>query len=560
MSTIGNSVCKVCNKSLSFRDGKCRICLLKELWLDNSNINDLGVFRFFRGICPKAFKNFKYGVPQVHKEIIYEVLRDEPGWKVFDRQIVVAAPRGIAKTTLLTKGFVLYCVAFGLKKYIVIASKTARSAQKSLRWVKSMLGSSNFISIFGDLRPKVTSKKLGIDQIEGKYTNEIIILNNGVTVEAIGMGQQLRSAAEGEEVNRVDLFISDDCETDENTATESSRENNETWLFETVFPSLDIDTGTLFFINTLTHTESILAKLLSSKGWRKRFYQITTVDDDGVERSIWPEKFPLSTINGIRQWYIDNKKESSFWKEYYNIIKSKKGFDTRWIRRYTGDYFQEHGYKWIRVKVDGSDRTEVLPVVMSLGIDSSFSLSESADWSVLLPLARCPDGRRFIFPISRGRYTAFDNTSDKYNTKGIISEAIRLHQKYNFNVITIDTAGQQTTMLELLKEEFRKEFGAGSVQIFGFNAGKEKKAKLDRLVNYLQPKYEAGLFHHLPVTPEIDRELIGLGDTTDDILDALFNADINSYEPEYINYNPIMLPKSHIMAMQKKPIRDWMVL
>lgn len=545
--------CKIpgCN-DIAHKNNLCVRHLLIERWCDNSNIDDLGVIRFFQYICPKAFKNFRYGIPRIHKEILYEVCLDRPSWKVFDRQLVIAAPRGIAKTTLISKGFALYCALNGLKKYIVLASKTARTAQKALRWIKTMLSNSKVISIYGDLRPDVTSHKLEYDSEIGKYTSETIILRNGCTIEALGMGQQIRSAAEGEESNRIDLFIADDCETNENTATASSRQSNEEWLFETVFPSLDIDNGTLVYINTLTHSESILAKLLKSDGWRKKFYQITYTDEDGVERSIWPEKFSMEVIDGIKNWYKSNGQESAFYKEYYNTVLSSVAIDSRWFKKFNGRVFIENGYKWL--EADGA----VKPAVVSLGIDSSFSFSESADWTVLLPLVRTPDNHRYVFPISRGRFSVYDSDS----RKGIINEAIRLHKMYHFDVITVDIAGQQSSILELLHIAFNEEFGPGVVSIYGYNATKERKPKLDRLYNYLRPKYEAGVIHHHQSgVEELERELISMGDSTDDVMDALFNADINSYTPEDLEYSPIIMPR-HLAKKYLAPKleTDWVVL
>ncbi|MEM2990857.1 MAG: hypothetical protein QXQ02_06710 [Halobacteria archaeon] len=541
--------------------------LLKR-FADNSDIDDLGIIKFLRAFCAKAFKNFCYGIPQAHKEILYEVLLDKPNWKVYDRQIVIAAPRGFSKTTLLSKGLALYCACLGIKKYIVLASKTARASQRNLRWIRNMLGSSALISVFGDLRTEPSVRKLMVDQIEGKYTSEIVVLKNGVTIEAIGMGQQLRGASEGEESSRVDLFIADDCETDENTATANAREENEVWLFETVFPALDIERGTLVFINTLTHNSSILAKLLKSKGWRKKFYQITTIDEHGVERSVWEEKFPLHVVKRIHEWYKSNGRERSFYKEYYNIIRTERGFNEKWINRYqSAEVFIQNGYTWIRITFqDGSQH--VYPATLSLGIDSSFSLSEHADWSVLLPLARIPNGRRIILPYVRGRFTAFDQykvdgVEEVLEHRGIISEALRLYERYRFSIIVIDVTAQQRTLLELLRREFEANYPDTLPQILGFNAGKERTAKLDRLVNYLQPKYEAGLMYHPAIATELDRELISIGDATDDILDALYNADIYSYDPSDIKYSPVLLPKSHVDAMRARSITrrlDWVTM
>lgn len=555
--------CSKCNTFIAYRDGLCQRCIAFGEWNHNPDIDHLGVFKFFQKVIPLAFKSFKYGVPYFHREIIWEVIRNEPKWRFFDRQIVIAAPRGSSKTTLLTKGLVLFLALFGLKRYIVIASKTSRTAEKSLRWIRQMLGKAIIIQLFGDLRPEAKGKRLETDEIEGRWTSSLIILKNGVTIEAIGMGQQLRSAAEGEDVNRIDLFIADDTETDENTRTPERRENNEVWLFETVLPSLDVDTGTIVYINTQTHSQSILTKLLESEGWRKKFYQISYFNEDGKEFSLWPEKFPMSVIDGIRKNYELAGRRNSFYKEYYNLIRSERGFSDKWIRRFRGECFEMHGRKWVKVLREGEPDYAIYPATMTLGIDSSFSFSESADFTVMMPQARIPGGDRFQFPISRGRFTTYDDVENEVVVrKGIISEAVRLHEIYHFDIVCIDSSAQQVGLYRLLKHEFESK--GFRCRVMEFNASKEKKPKMDRLVNYLQPLYESGRMYHLPSSIEHDKELLSIGDTTDDILDAEFNADIFSFDPENVQFNPIGLSREREEVMvnrQRESVkRDWMVL
>lgn len=529
----------MCKQDFIYQDDKCKICYAKNIWLTNTSIDNLGIYLWFKRFIPKAFKNFKYGFPKIHREILFEVIQDNPKWKVYDRQVVVAAPRGISKTTLLSKGFALYCAVNKLKNYIVLASKTSRAAQKNLRWIRSQLSKSDIIAIYGDLRPDAYNRSREQNKTETTYQTSIIILKNGVTIECVGMGQQLRSSAEGDDVNRVDLFIADDTEANENTGSSSAREGNKEWFFETAWPTLDIDTGTIIFINTETSNESVLRTLLNAQGWRKKFYQLSTINELGEEVSIWPEKFPLDVIEKMRQAYIDAGRLASFYKEYYNLIRSNAGFNDRWIRRYIGKIIHNGGSNWFELTQTDyhhPSRPEIYPAFLTLGIDNAFSQKESADFSVLYPSARIPDGRRFRLPYSRGRFSTFDDIdqSGKLIRKGIISEAVRLNNEYQFDRIIIDTRGTQTGIFQQLKKAIYEQC-THKPMLIPYNATGDK---VERLKDYLFPLYESGVIHHTYGMTEHQSELLSIGEGHDDILDAEYNADKYSKDPDNILYDP----------------------
>jgi hypothetical protein len=521
-----------------FAEGLCKRHYAFKVWQTNTGPDDLGIIKFFQAVIPKAFKGFKYGVPYFHREILWEVLRNEPSWSFANRQIAIAAPRGSSKTTLLSKGLVLFYVLFGIKKYIVIASKTARAAEKNIRWLRQVLGSGIVVELFGDLRPDSRGKRLDTDEIEGVWTKGLIVLQNGVTVEAVGMGQQLRSAAEGEDVNRIDFFIADDTETDENTNTPNTREDNEVWLFETVLPSLDVEEGSIVFINTMTHTESILAKLLKPEsGWRKKFYEVDWTEN-GTTKYLWESKFSKDVLDAIRGNYALVGRLRSYFKEYHNTVASDTGFSAHWIRNYEGRAFNNLGDNWLQFKTQ-FEPEQIRPAYLTLGIDLAYSERETADYTVLLPLAQIPDKRFFILPYSRGRYSLYRDfaSNSELIREGIIDEARRLHAMYHFNAIIIDATGTQKGTFQSIKSAMAD----GSTRIIPYQAvgGRNAQSKFTRLKDFLFPQYEAGNVFHLPGMDEIRLELVAFGDTHDDLLDALYEAMKYSHTPSDYDYNPL---------------------
>lgn len=546
-------VCPKCNTRFVWKDDKCKQCYVLDIWQTNTREN-LGVVLFLKKVIPKAFKGFKYGVPDFFNDILWEALRDEPGWTFAQRQVAIAAPRGSSKTTLLSKGFVLYCIAFRRKRYIVLSSKTARAAQKNLRWLRGVLGSSVFISIFGDLRPDSRGKRLDVDEIEGVWSKDILVLKNGVTVEAVGMGQQLRSAAEGEDVNRIDLFIADDTETDENTKTPDRRESNEEWLFETVLPSLDLETGQIIFINTMTHTESILAKLLKEEsGWRKKFYEIEWYDESGKLCSLWKEKFPPSIVSAIRRNYELVGRSRSFYKEYHNRIASDEGFSERWIHWYEGRTFEAHGVNWITFDDErNGGRQTTYPVYITIGIDLAYTQRERSNYSVILTMAEIPDGRKFVVSYKRGKVNLRDEwLPGSVFRWGVIDETKRIVSDCRPDCVVIDSSVTQIgTFNEFRRELLKLNWHCKIVP------ERSTTEKFQRLKDLLQPEYEAGNMHHKRTMSELRLELVAFGDTTDDILDALYNCVKNSRKPKMLEFHPVLVD-SDIPSSASRPKRTW---
>jgi hypothetical protein len=538
----------------------CKRHYAYKIWKRNEYVDNdyfLGIILFFQACLPRAFKGFKYGIPRFHKEILWEVHRDEPGWTLFDRQVVIAAPRGSSKTTLLTKAYVLYCILFGIKRYIVIASKTARQAEKILRFIKASLGNKTIIAFFGDLRPDARGKRLEIDVIEGKWTSNLIILKNGVTVETIGMNQAVRSAAEGEDADRIDLFIADDAETDDNTRTPERRENNETWLFDQILPAMDIDTGTIVFIGTMTHTECLLNKLLHSKTWRKRRYQVTFPDENGKEVALWEEKFSLKRVEQIHNAYKDVGRERGFYKEYYNIIRSSTGISERWIRFWVGNTFRSYGADWLELQLPTGEKI-IHPAHTALGVDLQFSKKFESDWTVIIPVSQIDTGNKYIHNYFRGKTTNYDDIDNgKVVKTGFVSEILRYCSRMPINVIVVGVEGQQMGYYDLIVDEVGKRYPGILVLPYQNNT----MNKIDRIKAILQNQYESGRMYHKDGMDDLLRELLSLGDTTDDIVDALSMAITGLQLPKSSKYHYAMGSVYSHPTDRPKPIEhNWMVL
>lgn len=183
-------------------------------------------------------------------------------------KLAIAAPRGSAKTTLISLEFVIYCICYKLEDFIVIISSTQSQASNFLRDIKRELETNEKLRIdFPDICK--SDKKL----LSRRWSETEIITANDIKVLALGTGQQTRGRKHGK--YRPSLIILDDIITSEAARNPESTYNLENWLTADVFKAGDKNTN-IIFIGTIHHPNSLLGKYTDPKqipGWTARIYK-----------------------------------------------------------------------------------------------------------------------------------------------------------------------------------------------------------------------------------------------------------------------------------------------
>jgi len=190
----------------------------------------------------------------------------------------VAAPRGHAKSTVISLKCALHAALYGYKKYILLISDTESQAAVFLEAIKNELESNEAIlADFGEQESKKTWK------------TSSILLSNGCRIDAVGSGQKLRGRRNYE--RRPDLIICDDIENDEGVRTVEQRKKTADWFWKAVCKSGDRYTD-IVFIGTILHHDSLLANLLENPGFRSVRYRAVISE---AESSLWEEWEKLIT-------------------------------------------------------------------------------------------------------------------------------------------------------------------------------------------------------------------------------------------------------------------------
>ena len=215
-------------------------------------------FGFF---CRTYFPHYVTGAPSLLHTYLFDRLprlaRAKAGAK-----LVLAAPRGEAKSTICSQLFVLWCIAFGLKHYIPIIMDAFEQAATMLAAIQAELE--------GNPRLKMDfPEACGEGRV---WQAGVIVTANQVKVQAFGSGKRMRGLRHGP--YRPDLVVCDDLENDENVRSPEQRDKLEGWLKKAVLKlgaaddSLDV-----LVIGTVLHYDSVLSRLLKNPLWESKTFK-----------------------------------------------------------------------------------------------------------------------------------------------------------------------------------------------------------------------------------------------------------------------------------------------
>ncbi len=198
-------------------------------------------------------------------------------------QLALGLPRGFGKTTVI-KLFVLYCILFTNKKFILVISSTSKLAENIIFDIQSFLDEPNIIKIFGNWRLGMVQDTLGMKKFGFRGRN--------IVLAGIGAGTSLR----GLNINndRPDLMIFEDIQTREDADSEVISGALETWMIGTAMKAKSPAGCMFLFVANMYPTPySILRKLKANPNWTK--FIAGGILADGT--SLWEELQPIEQLH-----------------------------------------------------------------------------------------------------------------------------------------------------------------------------------------------------------------------------------------------------------------------
>ena len=436
----------------------------------------------------------KKTTPPFHTEV-YKYLADEE-----KRRVLIAAPRGTAKSTVTTLIYPLWRAAFKAtdeELFIVIISESQAQSINFLSRIKYHLTYSNeFKAIFGNMGPETASK----------WTHTDIVLANGTRMVAVGTGQRVRGLLQGD--TRPNLIVVDDFESELNAFTPEARAKNRKWLTEAVIPSLS-DEGKIAMIGTVISEDCFLCWAKESTAWHVLWFAIW----DDEEKSIWPERFPRERILGIKEEFKSVGNINGFFQEYMNIAQSPDDapFQPAWIKMHNWEYKRLQGQNCLVQNYGDKDNEKIKPVELYTGVDTASSLSAWADYFVITTIAIDSENNKYIVDIYRNRISPAEQPKLIINT----------YKKFKPRRIKVETVGYQEALRTAVRELMREE----SLYIPGLESGvKPRNSKSERLLS-LVPLFAKGQFYFRPEDIKAQQEFLSYPKGKhDDIMDSVWTA------------------------------------
>lgn len=408
------------------------------------------------------------GIPEFHSEI-YKLLPDS------DR-LVIAAPRGFAKSTISSVIYPIWLAVTGLRKDICIISASEGLAMEILLKIKRELeGNQKLLQYFKNFQTD-------------KWATSHFITNTGVSIRAKGAGGQIRGF-------RPDCLILDDIETDESVQSEEQRKKLKDWLFKACLNTLLPD-GQFILVGTILTPLSLLNELLlTENGWKKKRYKayVDGIQEPGHE--LWPSQRPHA-------WLQTRKAEigsTAFASEFMNDPRLDEAAP---------------------IKENMIRYWEKLPDQMNLviSVDPAYSEENNSDFKVASLIGLDTSGNRYLIHYNRSHVSLRDFMDCIIN--------MWLQNKGKIIAVGVPNSGTEKSFFSSFlsycqdRNLFPPMFELKN--IFITQTGASIRAKTARIVAALQPLFETGKYYINPSHVEAREELLSIGSSRwDDIIDTM---------------------------------------
>jgi predicted phage terminase large subunit-like protein len=365
---------------------------------------EMDLLRFGRTYCPHYFS---YSASEFHEEIAE--LTD------MEQFLNLVAPRGFAKSTILSFLKVLHWIVYERKHFILLISDTMPQATLFLQAIKEELESNEkLIGDFGHLEG------------EKKWSEKDFITSTGIRVVARGTGNKLRGLRHRQ--YRPDAVVLDDPQNDEHVESHQQREKDWRWFIRVVLNVGQEDTC-IFVIGTIIHPECIVFRLIDNEGFTSRVYR--AIKDDGT--SLWPERWPIEKLELKRK----QLGSVAFDMEFMNRCHDPEThpFDTE---KFTYFDLSEIALEEMEVTVGAWDP--------AMGQEAGKARRGSVDYAAIATVGRDESGYLYVL----------DCWMSKVPPLKQIEAAFRLYATWGWRWFGIETVAFQKVLKTLIDQLSRK--------------------------------------------------------------------------------------------------------
>jgi len=331
--------------------------------------------------------------PDFHREMWSDCCSD-------DKYVAFAAPRGHAKSSAITLGYVLAACLFRQRDFVVIVSDTWGQSVEFLRDLKMELLEND-----GIIKDFETSKAL-----KDSEDDIIFKMRDGHKFRIVARGSEQKVRGLKWANKRPNLIIGDDLEGDEQVENKNRRDKFFKWLMKALLPCGSDDC--LFrIVGTILHFDSALERIMKDPTWVTRRYTAHKSFNDFSE-ILWPDKFDEKRLRQIRQMYIDQGEADGYSCEFLNNPIAE------------GDaYFRREDLLEMTDDTRRQIREGKLAVVFYAGWDFAVSKDQRADFTVGSVWGVASDNKKYKVDCRRGRWDAKEICDEMFSVQQAYSPA-----------------------------------------------------------------------------------------------------------------------------------------
>lgn len=382
---------------------------------------------FFGALClPDVFK---FNFPPIFLAV-WQMLTEAAVKESGQDRLAIGLPRGFAKTLVL-KLFVLWCIFFTNRRFILIVCNTATLAENFVADVVDTLSSSNILRVFGNWQLSCEKDTQSLKKFS--FRGRPIIL------AALGSGSSLRGL--NLKYERPDVIIMDDMQSKEEAASPTEASKSLGWMMGTLLKANNKQRClTVFLGNMYPYEGTILKKLRKNSQWIS--FICGAILADG--QSIWPE---LRSVEDILQ-ELDHDEQMGHPEIFYSEVMNDDAAGSR------------SGVDFTRVNVweDTAEEPDAGFVI----IDPSAGKKKSDD--VAIGAVLCWQGEPVLREVLAGRFNPLEQCD----------EAIKLAAKWKLSAIVVEDVAYQATLCFWMQRRLT-QLGLTSIKILPINPGGEQK-------------------------------------------------------------------------------------
>lgn len=426
-----------------------------------------------------------YAWPPVFRAVWFWLLETVHKERNFDK-LALGLPRGFGKSTVV-KLFILYCILFTERRFILVMAATATMAENIIADVFDMLNEPNIKAVFGDWKIGAEKDTNGLKKFGFRGRN--------IIVAGLGAGGSVRGLNLKNE--RPDVMVFDDVQSRESADSQEVSESLYKWMLGTAMKAKSPKgCMTLFIGNMYPTPHSILKKLKANSQWIK--FIAGGILSDGT--SLWEELQPIAQL--LQEYRADL--ESGHPEIFHSEVLNDENASVNNLV----DFGKLPPYPFQDDDIPGGRFVVIDPATDKANADA-----------VSLGYFEVHEGKPVAREIVEGRFSPGDT----------IKESLKLCTKWNCSLVVIEANSYQYT-LKYWSEFICQQMGIIGITFIDIYSG--RLSKNSRIMTMFKSYMKGEIYVHPSCISPVHAQIAGFNPLKTNNVDGVL--DLLTYAPRVV--------------------------